>query len=823
MSIINNPFISDIRKNIILDMPIEQSDSSILGKHFKNLYIVVKKNDNKIPIDFFMKLVNEKVYSEVTKDLVIWKTSLNFLCRSLYDKLCILPKETLQNINEFNFDLDENNLVLPLFNCNFKNMINYINSTEGINNLDKLYNNLIISQNLLDCIEPNHLRLKETILTLNESNFWCFCENYEIDFNNIFKNKSYYNKKFNKINTSSIYLDNIYRYKRKNSEKDVLIASGFLPIKPSKYTKEDIFNVLDSLTYKNRFLLFCHLLISKECHLVINNYKVLYLMREDLKRFAPLFRYLLGYTFLTLSFDETIKKNTLTNDDPSVFDINTASILPQFPYCKEFSKYNPYSLILVSDTLLNNNLYGLSRFRYNENFNQGDGICNLDEFKRNINIFISGEPNIDIFKNIDFVKYNIAVSGSIMAACLQKYHPLMNMFVGTIDAKKRRYYNEYYPNADIDMMFLTTNVFTFMDNVNNFFNEFIVNIINNNSEGKIENIKLQQKFQLNISVKDSWIKENIVTEKINYEYIYENIQTNLIKDFFKPFIDIELNKMRANEFGTNIEHYKNKYPEYFLNCENYDLNIKIIKNKKEIKEKTINIEDEDNSIENEVIDKSLDIKINFKYKISSPYLNRVFELFMNKQINHISMVNEFHKDCVRGYYDGNNVYLTTHAIKSHMTYINFTSKYVSGLTNEIEIDNKYFSRGWSNYLNDKQFNELQQYVSKNDYWKSLFSSNVKSMKGYLTYKHKIFHPRFINADSFYDCLPVDLEEGYQDDWKGEFYKNTVELDSDIYKMNKIPINIRNQLEIHNFKTVNAKGMIKSVQKWVIEAYYELNN
>jgi hypothetical protein len=144
---------------------------------------------------------------------------------------------------------------------------------------------------------------------------------------------------------------------------------------------------------------------------------------------------------------------------------------------------------------------------------------------------------------------------------------------------------------------------------------------------------------------------------------------------------------------------------------------------------------------------------------------------------------------------------------------------VSGLTNEIEIDNKYFSRGWSNYLNDKQFNELQHYVSKNDYWKNLFSSNVKNMKGYLTYKHKIFHPRFINADSFYDCLPVDLEEGYNDNWKGEFYKSTLELEEDLFKITKV----KNNFAMHNFKTVHERGTVNPVKKWVIEAYYDLNN
>ena len=212
MSIIQNPFISEIRTNIILGTTLEQTDTWMLAKHFKNLYIVVKKNNNKIPIPFFMKLVDEKIYSAVCKDLVIWKTSLQFLHngRKLYDKLCVLPKNTINHINDFDIELEENNLVLPLFNCNFKNMLSFINSSEGLNNFDKLYNNLIISQHIVDCVEPNALKLKDSISSLEDSNFWTIIENYEMSFNNIFRNKSYYNKRFDKINVSSNYLNNIH-------------------------------------------------------------------------------------------------------------------------------------------------------------------------------------------------------------------------------------------------------------------------------------------------------------------------------------------------------------------------------------------------------------------------------------------------------------------------------------------------------------------------------------------------------------------------------------------------------------------------------------
>ena len=49
----------------------------------------------------------------------------------------------------------------------------------------------------------------------------------------------------------------------------------------------------------------------------------------------------------------------------------------------------------------------------------------------------------------------MAISGSIMAACLQKRHPLISLFKGKnnfnnisdFDMDYLRYFNEYYPEA----------------------------------------------------------------------------------------------------------------------------------------------------------------------------------------------------------------------------------------------------------------------------------------------------------------------------------------------------------------------------------------
>jgi hypothetical protein len=95
-------------------------------------------------------------------------------------------------------------------------------------------------------------------------------------------------------------------------------------------------------------------MVSKKlCHLVVNNEKVLDLMRDELLSKAPLFRYLMGYAWLRFYFDESIKKRNINIKDEFIFDINTASKLPVFPFDIKFPKMNPYMPIMVDDKILN--------------------------------------------------------------------------------------------------------------------------------------------------------------------------------------------------------------------------------------------------------------------------------------------------------------------------------------------------------------------------------------------------------------------------------------------------------------------------------------
>ena len=62
---------------------------------------------------------------------------------------------------------------------------------------------------------------------------------------------------------------------------------------------------------------------------------------------------------------------------------------------------------------------------------------------------------------------------------------------------------------------------------------------------------------------------------------------------------------------------------------------------------------------------------NIKYRIKASNLNHELELFKIRWPTFFSTVCNFHLPCVRGYYDGKQVYLLPSCITAAMTLINF--------------------------------------------------------------------------------------------------------------------------------------------------------
>jgi len=564
------------------------------------------------------------------------------------------------------------------------------------------------------------------------------------------------------------------------------------------------------------------------------------MMKNKIEKFPHLFRYLISYSWIRFYFEESIKKSNLKSSDDIVFDIDTASKLPVFPFVHDLAKLNPYMPLLVSNAQLkaSQNINGLKEFKMNiqtmVNFNHG--ICNLNEFKRNLNLFVTTKPDMDLFAGFDWEKYKVAISGSIMTACLQKRHPLMNIFnEKTDDEKKIRYFNEYYASSDIDLMFLTQDPLEYMKNVNEFYNQVVVNTCVNFQYAETDHIKLNPLFQIHVIIQKDWVTSNIINENLTYDFILKNIEDQSIIGLFKPFIKTALDKKINEKFKTEelkMEALRN-YPDYFLDFDKYEIKIHIYNNSSKIDKIEVDELKTDDNILDELktdipnIHKSdfpntqkpdFDIKINYKYRINSPHFNHPIELFMAKGDDFMGLVSQFHLPCVRAFYDGNNVYMTPSCISAHMTYMNIDYKYFAGTKDPIEIINKNRMRGFGTWMNLNEIENIVQYSTEVPFWANMYGKNINEIKGNLPIVHNLFHPRTVNADQYYDAPPIDLENGYS-----TVIYDTINTIDDINMQMNLRFDVKEiNMSLNEFNSIDKDGSIVPVQKWIIEAYYEYN-
>lgn len=839
-----NPIMNFVQKITIDDTSIELTMDNII-KNFKKVYVLVKKDDFDIPISFYSKFATSDVINEVSKHLIIWETSINILNnKNHYNKLVVLSNEQLEVFNEFKFELKEKNLVIPILTVKFKNLISYLQHYDGISDFTKFYNMLLLFQ-YFDT--KNYEHMLNLIKNIDESNYWTLPYNCLLSIDESFQNRKFHIDFYKKLKDvpkdeknfttkNNDYLKDIYK-SSKQAFKPMDTASkmkkkGYklYKISPgSEFTKDDINKVFDILNDEQRYYLFCNLCVSKElCHLVINNENILTLMKPVIEKNALLFRYLFGYAWLRFYAEESIKNTFTTRKDEYIFDINTASKLPVFPFTHKYAKFNPYMPILVSDEHLkpDNNIFGLEPTECNE------GICNLDEFKQRLNIFTTDNSTRDLFSDIDWDKNKVALGGSVMAACLQKNHPLISMFshYKTFDEQYSRYFNEYYAKADIDLMFNTEDTFEYLKNVQEIYNQLVVNImIIHSPYAEPEHIRLNPLFQAHVFVNYEWVKKNLVNDNITIEFIKENINELDVINLFRPYFEIEMSKKISETTkgmsNEEISIFKSKYPDYFIKFSEYIIKIHMFETK--TKEKINNSDLIDSEIEENIIEtvssnsEYFDIKINYKYRINSPHLNHPIELFMVKYSDHMSVVSKFHLPCVRAFYTGNNVYMTPSCISAHMTYMNIDYKYFAGSSDPIDIINKYRMRGFGTWLNQNEIENMTKYCTSVPQLQNYYGTNNKiPITGAFKLPHKLFHPRLISAEDYYDAPPVNLEDGYSDN--NLTYKTypSVSVFLEFY-YKKYP-SIKYIMETSMLEVIDSDGNIKPLQKWIIDAYYHLN-
>ena len=797
------------------NVELEQTNVS---KYYKHAYILAKRTNKSIPVEFYNLSVPKDIYDNSVSNLLIYKVSIKLLKNQKhFIDFMILSNEQLIPFNIFNYELDSRNIVIPFYNIEYLNLLKYVEQYESTNTLENIYKLKVLDNYFKFNHSPNKY-LQLMITNLEESNHWTYGYNCMFNMNNRFKERKFFyspnrivDKTIadvlrNKITISIELLKTKKDYDFKELERETIdnkeAFKSYIMNPNNDFTNDDIVKLFNTLDEKEQFLLFSNLLISKKyCHLVVNNIRILEMMKSTIARFALLYRYLFSYVWIRFYIEEVLKGKNVKTSDQFIFDINTASQLPIFPFNHLHPKDNSYMPLLISDKeMKNDNFFGID---INETVHHG--LCNFDEFQTRLNIFTMRDTKKNLFQNIDFNKLNAVVTGSIMAACIQKEHPLTSRFVGnTLNEKYLHYFDEHYCKSDIDVMFMIKNDFDFYDKVSEFFNQIVVNIcLFNESDVNTNAIRLECNKTIYVFVTEDFIN-SIKEESMTIKYIEDNIEEPHVKvmfnKYYQPLIDKHYEEFFKDFTSEEIVHIKTKYSELFSRM-NEKVSIYINRKKQS----------------DTLLHKDIDVEITFKYKIISPYLNHMFELFPTKFEDPFALVANFHMPCVRAYYNGANVFMTPSYISSHMTFMNIDYRYVTGKKDPMNILNQYrMKAGMGTYINNHEKQYIETYCKEVKFWDKLYDSNVLDT---MSLNHKLFKPRLYNSSDYDDYIYVDTTNRYNESKLDLVNNKKYDLTQEI--VNRFKCIEINEINYSSLRAINNDGMIIPVKKWVIGATWDI--
>jgi len=817
--------IADIEKKYVHDIFNDCVDSNTLNK-WKNIFTFVpcemKIINDKVLINTLLKL-ERNILEQFTKDLVLNSTEL-VLCMPFFKKDLVIQYAKLFGNNTKFTEWFQSQLLLSYYNpekhiipsmqVELNKMLYQSEECQYWSNIDHCFLSMseLFMQRQFDykLARRNNMQkislggqstdvtdtLKQLDITMNKHNNYIdfiFGVHIYMDLGNACKNgnKYYYNME--------------------------------PPIIPM-LNKDFVVNLFAKLTSdRDKYTLFNGLLLTKDyCHLVLNNKHILELMQPIINKCMPIYKYIIGYPWLALSVEEckNRKKNTVGNR--YVFDLDTASKLPTFPFTSD-PHMNPYNTLLIDNDLVQpGKIIGGLKMMVDDHYKNAFkyGIANLEEFRTRFNIFSTGLPNINILDGIVW-DGSVCVTGSVIPACCS-INPLQMHFERQITPQTlNKFYKDesFYNNSDIDVMCNHDSVYTFIDKFLEIYNTVIKNLatINNLPEEHLkQNVTVSKIKTMCIVVNKRYIYDKFKDQ--NPDYIIKNIFKKEIKEkFYELYLQIkkDLNEKQMEYRNQNMG--KNKYHEDYYEYISLDAtSILIADDSQNIKDWVDEKYDTDLLIKQKVVDEKdpknirEEIMVKFaegiKYKIVSKLLQKNIEVFRVKNKDFLSGVSQFHLPCVRGFYNGLNCYLLPSCISALMTFMNGNYKYVAGTKDPIEIILKYANRGFGTYINLNEREHVDKYISNVRQWRNIYGSH--NVGNYMTL-NDISDMHSVN----YRCED-HLHKRFDTEKYIETYNDVIEYFKNNHDYNESQSTI-NYLKL---SAINKNGNVEPLKTWVLDEY-----
>ena len=867
-----NPYFVSISANPELDLLDEKK---LYATYKRVLILCMRKNytDPALCVDaetIFDPIMTPSGMEKLAKYFTLISCPIKILYSSnQYKKAVRVERKYLSHFNHDNLALENDEIVLGMFELKEDMAKLHVSLYDGYNSVKEIPHVLSLNNYYNDYRARTQKQLSKMILNIKESDYWTNSHNCNITMTNQFLERSFQWKDIasDKVKNQIIHKskdggqDDVLNVINRLSEKSEKTSYNLSTVyKPDSFvdisnvlksqqkrsyfatvdnnnlniTRQQVTQLFESLTCeRDMYDLFNTLLISKEyCHMVLNNSQVLAKMKPLIAKFMPLYKYLFGYAWTAFCIEECLFKTKSTKDSRYVFDIKTANLLPTFPFCSDDVYQNPYLTFLVSEKVSDvaNNCMALPMFEDHV----GYGIDTLERFKWKFNLFTTGNPEKNIFDGLVWDKY--AVSGSIIPAFTSIKSPLFDLVANKNDPEYKQwltYFGHYYSDSDIDFMCNDESVFEFMDSIYNVKNLVEKNLSTENEKVKVDVEPIRTTtFVVNgqyLSEKIVEMREYMCKPELTVESILQNINSSEIKEyFFSIYSDTKRKNNRAQRSALR-DKVNPMYEDYFKPAPIDDVNIVIV-NYEVDKDSTVakdsetcvylnDIRDENNKVPSEKNIMLLKIAENIKFKLRSDKMLHCIEAFRVKSQDFFSVVGRFHLPCVRGYYNGDNVYLLSECVTALMTGINVDYKYFAGVRDPIDILNKYRMRGFGTILNSTEKNHMSYYNGSVSKWNKMFACDAKNKESV----KKLFGFKDLNHDMF---KPGQFIKGFPADIFNKPERKQIKSIDDLKKYYKAKYGYdpeKSGLDLFKFKTICQDGTIRPLNKWIINACWDLFN
>jgi hypothetical protein len=795
------------------------------------LYNNIHKNDKK-QSDYLIKQIDNLVFKRMLTSEIHKK--FNFQIQ--FSKLSTYITKNHKIKGKENPDEMVNVIFMP--EINNRQLKIYLNTfNDEPDNLKKYAEYLaVISYNL---VNPNRFQVKKYFQKLLEeqSSYWEDDYNCNITLNDIFiKRKfnydSYSKREYKKSGTLKIesqiksltesnfnYLNELDRYQ----DKEALFKPGnnYWIGKQSSFTNNDVTEIYTQIpTEYLKYNFLCNMICSRtHCHLILNNMELLKLATPLFEKYKVIFKYLIGYGWLTLRQEEVSTRNKLKDNDRVIFDIDTVNNLPMFPFGLDEINQNPYASVLLDNELMNLKENCMSMDMIKNNSSKYYGLPDKETFQKRLNIFVNGKNEPGILAKLNWSK--LAITGSAITACGMKFNPLFDICKvsnepNITDADFQTFLFHYYNNSDIDMVCTETTMTGYLDTVDKIIKELEIetnstlNCTNVHTGSivfsdelinqEIDELKIHLKNQ---SINVGWIKanfDNLDVKKYFYNKFYIPWKNELIAKYLveKPE---SINTYVYAEYLTlkSVEEFKLYTLDYEVDADTH---------KKTDYEKYIY-----NSFD-KLIGKLVE---SIRFQIKSEKMIRSWEIFKSHNENIFSTVGRFHMGFVRACWNGKTLLCLPSFISSMMVQMSTDYKYFASIRNPIEIINKYRSRGFGIILNDTERIHMAYYngIKKKDEenkWYDMYNININNK----TSINSIFGTKKVNDNIF---KPSKYFEGMPDDCfkyvEHQYFTTSQEAFASMYP--------NNLSDLYKYTCINLKGQVAPLNRDIIKIGYEIIN